>query len=179
MRTLMLLLVLSPGLALGQPHPYRRRPPLTDQEIGPPNHLLTPGNKGKFVATGSVPVGANLVVVLPVQSGVAYRWRLELPKDPAELAVFQRALRRIVPPGDGKREDLRALRQDFVTRTGGLVGKVDALQVFKFEATAPASHIPIKFRLVAVVDDAPSNVVFEARVRTVDRAPAGAHRSRP
>ncbi len=172
MRSLFILLVLTPTVALGQaPHPNRPRPALTDPEVRPPNHVLTPANKEKFVTTEFVPVGENLVIVLPVQSGVAYRWRFEPPKDTNDLATFTKALRRLYPPGSETRDDVRAIRKGFETQAGGLLGKVDALQVFKFEAVAPADRVPIRFRLVGVADDAPSEVVFEARVRTRLRPP--------
>ncbi len=53
-------------------------PELTQAELGSPNHILTSNNKPSFVVREILPVGDVLGVILPVQQGTAYRWRVEV-----------------------------------------------------------------------------------------------------
>jgi hypothetical protein len=172
MRYVLFVLIMTPSLAAAQaPKPYQPLPELTDAEVKPPNHVLTSKNREQFAATEVIPVGENLVVVLPVRQAVAYRWSLELPKNPDDLAAFNNVFRRLNPPQGEKKNDLRAPRKDFGVEATGPLGRVDALQVFQFKVQTPSppQGLPVRFRLVDVINGAPSDVVFEARVRTGDR----------
>ncbi len=170
MRYLLALVLVMPTFAFAQLRPFQPRPELTDAELMPPNHVLTSKNRDAFVAREVLPVGDFLTVVLPVQTSVTFRWRLELPKSPKDLVAFESSLRWMNPPTDGKKEDLRALRPGFADNKGENLGRVDALQVFRFQILAPAENLPVAFRLVDILNnDQPSDVVFEARLNTVNR----------
>src|SRR5437016_6191840 len=96
------LILNTPHPASQSPRPFEPPPELTDEELRPPHHVLTPRNKKKYSEKALLPVGDELVVVLPVQLGTAYRWFRESPQNPTDQVIFARAFRWLRSPKDGE-----------------------------------------------------------------------------
>ena len=139
------------------PRPFQPLPELKDSDLARPNHMLTQANKDKFAASEPLPVGDFVLIVLPVQQGTAYRWKLAGPV-PASLQFAN---------ADKDKPDLRQIRKGIVDGTAPpALGRIDALQVFKFKIAAPDPMAALKIRLVSVVDGTPSDKTFEVVLKT-------------
>jgi hypothetical protein len=173
MTTFSLLLTMFPSMIVAQLQTFPGGlPKLTQEELAPPNHIVVPkrdqsfSEREVFVVREPIAVGDILGVILPVQQGVAFRWKRESSPRQDERNASERAFRWL-NPNDGK-ADLREMREDFGFLATGPLGRADALQIFRFQAIAPVQNIILRFRLVGF-DGQPSERVFSVRVHTVAR----------
>lgn len=151
---------LLPLLVAQLPAAFEPLPEIKHEELLRPNHILTVKNRKNFCDHEVIPVGQFLEVVLPVQQGTNFAWKLE--------DYDRTVLKTVDAKSDGK-PDLRRVPREFEEPAPGRFGRPDALQLFRFEVVKPARDLPLRFRKVRLSDGQPAEgtrdeTTFEARI---------------